>query len=206
MRWLWVMVMLVPAYSSWGAGLFGMIEVATNNPDSIPKWIDVEARTQRENLLGRCEAGQCTSRSEQRWYDMLREVKGEGAFNQLVLVNRWANRYPYLTDGRLWGRSDYWETPREFVDKSGDCEDYALVKYYTLRMLGWPDSALRLVVVRDTVRDEPHAILAVKYHDTNYILDNLSTEPLQDKYVTQYNPYYAVNATRRWVFIKPMGQ
>lgn len=203
LRFLVVLVMLGLAPQVWAAGLFGMIEIKANSIESIPKWVDALRRIRAEDLSGKCESGACKGRQAE-WYDMVKDERQENRFAQMVAVNRWINRYKYITDDRLWGVSDYWETPGQFVELSGDCEDYAIAKYYTLRTLGWRDEDLRLVVLRDMVRDIPHAVLAVNYKDETYILDNLSTEPLQDKYITQYTPYYAVNSTSRWVFIKPM--
>lgn len=41
---------------------------------------------------------------------------------------------------------DYWQSPAETAELgTGDCEDYAIVKYYRLRKLGVPDSKMRLV-------------------------------------------------------------
>jgi predicted transglutaminase-like cysteine proteinase len=195
---------MLPA-ATWAAGLFGMMEIKSDRVSSIPKWVDVLGRIDGENLLGKCRAGNCSGK-QAAWYAMVQDLQGSGRQEQMVRVNRWLNRYPYINDDKLWGVTDFWETPGVFVVKSGDCEDYAIAKYYTLKALGWDESDLRLVVLHDAVRDLPHAVLAVKYNGANYILDNLATEPLQDKYIRQYTPYYAVNADTRWVFIKPMGQ
>ena len=191
------------APGAWAAGLFGMIEIKANSIESIPKWVDALNRTNNENLLAKCREGNCKSR-QQAWYEMVQEMRGRGRYEQMVGVHRWLNRYKYINDDDLWGRSDFWATPGEFVNLSGDCEDYSIAKYYTFKALGWNEADLRLVVLRDTVRNIPHAVLAVNYNGENYILDNLATEPLQDKYLRQYTPYYAVNATTRWVFIKPL--
>ena len=191
------------APTGWAAGLFGMLEIRANTIDSIPKWVEALGRINSENLQGKCSSGQCSNK-QQSWYEMVRDLKGRGRFEQMVAVHRWLNRYKYITDDRLWGKSDFWETPGQFVEMSGDCEDYSIAKYYTLRTLGWSDEDLRLVVLRDTVRDIPHAVLAVNLQGENYILDNLASEPLQDTYLRQYTPYYAVNSTSRWVFIKPI--
>jgi predicted transglutaminase-like cysteine proteinase len=165
--------------------------------------VEALGRINTENLQGKCAAGQCDNRQEE-WYQMVQDLRGKDRFEQMVGVHRWLNRYKYITDDRLWGKSDFWETPGQFVEMSGDCEDYSIAKYYTLRVLGWRDEDLRLVVLRDTIRDIPHAVLAVNYDGENYILDNLASEPLQDRYLKQYTPYYAVNSTTRWVFIQPI--
>lgn len=189
--------------STWAAGLFGMIEIKANSIESIPKWVDALGRVNRENLQSKCSNGQCVGK-QQSWHEFVQRMRGVSRYEQMVQVHRWLNRYKYIEDIDLWGRSDYWATPGEFMTMSGDCEDYSIAKYYTLKALGWNDADLRLVVLRDTVRNIAHAVLAVNYNGENYILDNLATEPLQDKYLRQYTPYYAVNATSRWVFIKPL--
>ncbi|RYG60894.1 MAG: hypothetical protein EON60_05515 [Alphaproteobacteria bacterium] len=196
-----MVVGIVP--SSWAAGLFGMIEIKANSIESIPKWVDALGRMNNENLLAKCRDGQCQGKQED-WHAFVQRMRGVGRYEQMVQVHRWLNRNKYIEDIDLWGRTDYWATPGEFLTLNGDCEDYSIAKYYTLKALGWSDADLRLVVLRDTVRNIAHAVLAVNYNGENYILDNLATEPLQDKYLRQYTPYYAVNATSRWVFIKPL--
>jgi predicted transglutaminase-like cysteine proteinase len=197
-------VLALLASPAWAAtGLFGTLEIKANTIASIPKWVDALKRIRAEDMEAQCRTGQCSG-ARQDWSEMVQSLRGRSRFEQMVEVHRWHNRYRYITDDRLWGRSDYWSTPGEFVDMSGDCEDYSIAKYYTLRALGWSDEDLRIVILRDTVRDIAHAVLAVKYNNENYILDNLASEPLQDKYIRQYTPYYAVNGTTRWVFIRPM--
>lgn len=203
MRFLLVLGLLALTPQVWAAGLFGMIEIKANSIESIPKWVSALSRMRVENLLEKCRNSQCKGKQAD-WYEMVQDQKGRDRYEQMVAVHRWLNRYRYITDDRLWGVSDYWETPGEFMEMSGDCEDYSIAKYYTFRALGWNDDDLRMVVLRDTVRDIPHAVLAVTLGEDNYILDNLASEPLQDKYIKQYTPYYAVNSTSRWVFIKPM--
>jgi predicted transglutaminase-like cysteine proteinase len=183
------------------ADIFGVPALRTRNVLSIPKWVSVLERTRAENLRATCAAGTCEGKQE-KWWEKLPTWRAMGRFDQLVVVNRWMNNYPYITDMDLLGMSDFWQTPGQFIVRSGDCEDYAIAKYYTLKALGWPESSLRLVVVHDAVRDIPHAVLAVTWDGEDYILDNLASEPLPDKYVRQYTPYYAINADHRWVFIK----
>jgi predicted transglutaminase-like cysteine proteinase len=184
------------------ADLFGLPSIRTNNIASIPKWTDVLNRLEREDLQGTCAAGQCTGLREQ-WYARLAEWRGLSRREQMVRVHRWLNRQTYIEDIDNWGRTDYWETTTQFLTRSGDCEDYSIAKYYTLKALGWPESSLRLVVLRDTVRGIAHAVLNVKLGEIDYILDNLATEPLPDTAISQYSPYYAINAQHRWVFLRP---
>jgi predicted transglutaminase-like cysteine proteinase len=194
-------VSLAVAIPAW-ADLFGAESVRTTNVASIPKWTGVMARTQAENLLGNCTGGGCEG-LKGRWVEKLAEWRGLSRDEQMRLVNRWFNQRPYIEDRDNWGQNDFWVPPGVFLQRSGDCEDYAIAKYYTLKALGWEESSLRLVVLRDRVRGIAHAVLAVRLNGTQYILDNLSTEPLPDSMIRQYAPYYAINATHRWVFMRP---
>ena len=184
------------------ADLFGLPSVRTTNTQSIPKWIDVLGRTADENLRGSCASGACKGLKGD-WAERLADWRTMGRYEQIVAVNRWLNQRPYIEDIDNWGRSDYWQTPGQFLSRNGDCEDYSIAKYYTLKALGWSEESLRMVVLRDTVRGIAHAVLAVEYNGENYILDNLASEPLPDRYIRQYSPYYAINARNRWVFLRP---
>jgi predicted transglutaminase-like cysteine proteinase len=116
---------------------------------------------------------------------------------------RFVNGWEYRTDVANYGRSDYWATPFEFFRRSGDCEDYAIAKYRSLRLLGLPADQLRMVVVQDVVRDLPHAVLAVYLEDEVYILDNQTDAVLPQARVPHYVPYYSVNEVTRWAHTPP---
>jgi len=89
-------------------------------------------------------------------------VRGSsGAKDLLGPVNGFFNRLPYLTDQDHWGVVDYWATPSEFLASAGgDCEDYAIAKYFTLKELGVPVSRLRMVYARTWKSNGAHMVLA----------------------------------------------
>ena len=72
------------------------------------------------------------------------------------------NKVRYVRDPTNWNVKDYWETPWEFFEKQGDCEDYAINKYMTFRRLGYPPADMRIVVVRDLYSNVSHALLLVR--------------------------------------------
>ena len=101
-----------------------------------------------------------------------------------------------------WKQQDYWEIPAEFLKKSGDCEDYSIIKYFTLKELGIAPESMRIVVVRDTIRNFAHAVLAVYVNGDAFILDNLSNSVLSHTKLRQYSPQYSVNEFGRWAHMK----
>jgi predicted transglutaminase-like cysteine proteinase len=118
-------------------------------------------------------------------------------------VNKFFNKWPYRLDKANWGVSDYWETPWEFLRKSGDCEDYAIAKFYALQELGFSPDQMRIVAVRDAIRGIGHAVLAVYAKDDIYILDNQTDMVLSHTKYKHYIPQYSVNEHYRWMHVAP---
>ncbi|PIZ31946.1 MAG: hypothetical protein COY40_00545 [Alphaproteobacteria bacterium CG_4_10_14_0_8_um_filter_53_9] len=200
-----MLAVMLPSHAL-AAGLFNYLEFKASRLESIPKWVEVLGRVKAEwPQLEDCakRASACVNRPQKDWRDAMLRWKSQGV-NKRVLddVNRFFNAYTYITDSKLLGMSDYWQTPTQFLARSGDCEDYSIAKFFTLKALGFSPDNLRIVVVHDAVRDIAHAVLAVKMDGEEYILDNLTTTPLAARFVFQYTPYYAVNETYRWVFVK----
>ena len=80
-----------------------------------------------------------------------------GSRRKLGAVNSFMNRWPYRQDRELYGSSEHWATPREFMSRAGDCEDYAIAKYFALRQVGFGLDDLRIVILRDEIRNVGHA-------------------------------------------------
>lgn len=180
--------------------LFGTVEFKTPLKD-MPKWqriLDAERKnpTFQENMDSTLPEGFLT-----RWKDLRGRVENASEMEKLKAVNLFFNQWPYRTDISNYGLEDYWATPREFIKKSGDCEDYAIVKFFALKYLGIPEERMRVVVIKDTIRNIAHAVLAVYTNDNIYILDNLSNVPLSHKTIKNYLPFYSLNREFRWAHL-----
>jgi predicted transglutaminase-like cysteine proteinase len=109
------------------------------------------------------------------------------------------NRARYITDLVNWGTQDYWATASEFFWKDGDCEDYAIAKYLSLKALGFAQDSLRVVVVQDLNLKIPHAILVVYLDGKALLLDNQVGTVIEAERVRHYRPIYSVNETAWWL-------
>jgi predicted transglutaminase-like cysteine proteinase len=187
--------------------LFGTVEFRAESLAALPQWQRVLERIEEERPTYRaCDdaADDCPSRGVMAWRALERGQRGAVPHDQLRAVNRFVNNWEYKDDAHNYGRRDYWASPLEFLRRSGDCEDYAITKYVTLRGLGYAPERLRLVVVHDVLRDVAHAVLAVYLDDEVYILDNLTNAVLPQHRVTQYVPYYSTNEEARWAHVAPL--
>ncbi|MBI1363006.1 MAG: hypothetical protein GC134_03390 [Proteobacteria bacterium] len=190
-------------------GIFSSYEVQGSGLEAFPNWRAVLARIQSEQAVyDACDKSSITCatpqlRSWRAFLQKMRDTKKSG-LDMLREVNAFANRWPYRSDEQVWHKTDYWASPLEFIEHDGDCEDYAILKYVSLRALGYTDDRLRLVVVRDTIRQTGHAVLAVYPQGSGeqiYVLDSLITDVLPDTGFLQYDPYYSVNTTTRWMHV-----
>jgi predicted transglutaminase-like cysteine proteinase len=176
--------------------LFGTVEFRSKLKDA-PQWERVVAVERKKPGLDN-PVGLAAS-----WAELRNTLKGQKRMDQLSAVNKFFNRYPYRTDMEVYNVQDYWATPAEFMKNSGDCEDYAITKYYALKQLGVDPDSMRIVVLVDVIRNLAHGVLAV-YHEGNaYILDNLSNLVLPHTRLTHYRPHFSLNENYRWVHIVP---
>ncbi|MCH9013371.1 MAG: transglutaminase-like cysteine peptidase [Proteobacteria bacterium] len=195
---------LTGAARSSGAGLFGSLEFKSNSLKALPQWRRVLASFPVERAaFDRCLAdpAACTSPTQKNWRRMVRSAAKLAPRERLTAVNDFFNRWPYRQDAELYGRSEYWATPREFMSRSGDCEDYAIAKYFALRTLGFGREALRIVVLKDRIRGIGHAVLAVYLADDTLILDNLSSLIVSHSRYKHYVPQVSMNETTRWAHV-----
>jgi predicted transglutaminase-like cysteine proteinase len=121
--------------------------------------------------------------------------------DDLKSINAMWNNIPYYTDIKHWNVEDYWATPVEMLGSNGgDCEDYAIGKYFSLKELGIPIEKLRITYVRALKINEPHMVLA--YYPTPdaepYILDILTGKIKLASERSDLEPVYSFNDEDLW--------
>ena len=124
---------------------------------------------------------------------------------QLQAVNQFFNaRIEFATDEQAWGQADYWASPLEALAKGrGDCEDYAIAKYFSLVAAGMPVARLRLVYVRAQLDDglaQAHMVLAYRPPGGGdlQILDNLVDAVLPAAQRSDLEPVFSFNSEGLW--------
>ena len=134
------------------------------------------------------------------WSAFLDGLGTDALSEQLIQVNRHVNETRYIQDVANWGESDRWAAPAEFFARGGDCEDYAIAKYFALRELGVPSERLRIVVLHDRQRGRTHAVLAVTWEHRTLVLDNLRDRIVPWRELPHYLPIYSLNERSAWLY------
>ena len=181
--------------------LFGYTEKRSANIKPFIKWTGTLDRYFKERTLEDkpCSSGLFNKCHLKDWKRFLNEVKGADKMTQLERVNDYMNRAPYIVDPVNYGVPDYWATPQQFFVKDGDCEDYAIAKYLSLRALGWPTDKMRIVVLMDNNLRIPHAVLVVYHEGKTLVLDNQIRQVVTDNRIRHYRPIYSINEHAWWL-------
>lgn len=123
---------------------------------------------------------------------------------RLAAVNDFFNRrIQFRDDQDVWGLVDYWASPLETLEKGrGDCEDYAIAKYFSLLALGIEPARLRLVYVRAMLDGRPQAHMVLAYYAQPQaeplILDNLQPQIRSASNRTDLSPVFSFNSEGLW--------
>jgi predicted transglutaminase-like cysteine proteinase len=189
----------VPAFA---AGSYFDMRIEKNySLRPFPKWTRMMSRFASQKRVDDRQCGRVAFHPcvIPQWKEMIIAVSTKSLEDKLEIINDWANAHPYITDQLNWGMQDYWATPYEFMDINGDCEDYAIAKYYSLRAAGVPEEQMRIMIVQDlNLGGIIHAVLGVYEGERLWILDNQIKQVRDAMSIYHYRPIYGVNEELWW--------
>jgi predicted transglutaminase-like cysteine proteinase len=163
----------------------------------------------RMQQIARERYGAAAADSVAAWRRMLADAKAIDEQERLGRVNTFINRTTAFEDDPVvWNQPDYWATPLEtLAKKAGDCEDFAIAKYVSLRLLDVPAEKLRLIYVRASIGapgsgvSQAHMVLG--YYPSPdaepLILDNLIGEIRPAARRPDLFPVFSFNDQGLWV-------
>ncbi|MBU1138091.1 MAG: transglutaminase-like cysteine peptidase [Proteobacteria bacterium] len=142
------------------------------------------------------------------WQDLIRNNQSISETKKLEKVNHFFNSIDFVEDAIHWKQKDYWATPVEFIaSDGGDCEDFSLAKYFTLKALGVSEKKLNLTYVKALELNQAHMVLT--YYSSPaaepLILDNLIQEIRPASQRKDLMPVYSFNGLGLWI-AKERGQ
>lgn len=193
-----------PVVKTSDLGVFRSVAISAARLPAGGKWQAARQVDYAPMFRADCEVSGlngCDSRFATKIRGLAGQVAGLSDRAMLDLVNRTVNgAMTYRADEAVWGVSDYWATPIEMARKgAGDCEDFAIAKYWALRSLGMPDDKLQLVLLQDTRRQLFHAVLVVHTGSGAYVLDNVSNRLMADTDIAQYQPIMSFAGGRSYI-------
>jgi predicted transglutaminase-like cysteine proteinase len=146
--------------------------------------------------------GERAAKRGQAWFDMMQLSNNITAPEKIKNVNDFFNQLNFIDDIKLWGVKNYWATPIEFIGvNGGDCEDFAIAKYFTLLELGIADQKMRIMMVKALTLNQYHMV--VSYYETPssvpLILDNIDYRVKPASQRNDLVPIYSFNGKQLWL-------
>lgn len=136
------------------------------------------------------------------WQELVDKNQNRSEKDKLEIVNDFFNQVRFIDDIIHWQKKDYWATPLEMLaTDAGDCEDYSIAKYFTLKALGVSESKLYITYVKAIRLNQAHMVLT--YFETPksvpLVLDNINKRILQASRRTDLVPIYSFNGDGLWL-------
>ena len=177
---------------------FGLFASPLYEGGLMEKWQRVERKLDDERVqLALCDGDRerCVSPAALRFLAIVDDARAREGRARLGEINRAINlAIRPMSDEAQYGEIDVWSTPLvTFAHGAGDCEDYAIAKFVALRMAGISPDDLRLVIMRDTVHGEDHAVAAVRLDGHWLTLDNRRMAMVEDANIRNYRPLFVIN-------------
>ena len=136
------------------------------------------------------------------WQELIRDDDSLTDLVKMEKVNDFFNQLKFVSDILHWKKEDYWATPVEFLATGGgDCEDFSLAKYFTLKAIGVSEKKLNMTYVKALELNQAHMV--VTYHVTPdaepLVLDNLVSEIKPASQRKDLLPVYSFNGYGLWL-------
>lgn len=159
--------------------------------------LDTELLNKAEQKYGKSARSRLTA-----WEDLIVSDNSQTDLEKLEKVNQFFNMMEFVDDIDHWRVKDYWATPIEFIGtQGGDCEDFTIAKYFTLKAMGIKDEKLNLTYVKSITYNVHHMVLA--YYSSPgsepLILDNIVKDIHPASKRTDLLPIYSFNGTGMWL-------
>ncbi|MGY8869438.1 MAG: transglutaminase-like cysteine peptidase [Pseudomonadales bacterium] len=138
----------------------------------------------------------------QAWQSLIADIADMPEKEKLKQVNDFFNQVRFLDDIKHWGKKDYWATPVEFlISNGGDCEDFSIAKYYTLKEVGVDMDKLSISYVKALKLNQAHMVLTYyeKPSAMPVVLDNLIPEIKPASQRTDLLHVYSFNGDNLWL-------
>jgi predicted transglutaminase-like cysteine proteinase len=177
---------------------FGLFATRLSAGSLLEKWNGVERKLADDMVqLALCDGDRaaCVSPAALQFLaivDTARTRDGRARFGEINRAINLAIRS--MSDMAQHGQVDVWSPPLDtFASGAGDCEDYAIAKFAALRMAGISANDLRIVVLRDLIRGEDHALVLARLDGHWLTLDNRRMTMIEDIDVRNHRPLFVID-------------
>lgn len=177
--------------------LFSHVSLTWATPQKAPQVVSLA-----EIAEVKAKKGFLAARRLEAWQELVNKAFKKPERLKLILVNDFFNRAKFVSDIKNWQKKDYWATPKELLIKdAGDCEDYVIAKFITLKAVGVDKDKFYLSYVKAVRLQQSHMVLTYfkKPGKIPLVLDNLKKRILKATKRKDLIPIYSFNGDGLWL-------
>lgn len=179
---------------------FGRLVADVTDGPLVDKWQGVKHTIEAEMALVmvcRANVAFCPSPAALEFVAIVDRARMRDGLARAGEINRAINLdIRPVSDVDQYQVEDVWSSPLvSLATHAGDCEDYAIAKLVALREAGMAAQDLRLVILRDKILREDHAVVAARVDGRWRVLDSRRFLMLEDTQFTRFQPIFAIDET-----------
>lgn len=167
---LWALVFSVQTVSAASK----LATIATPAP-LMTLWKTLKSAVKEDRqIVSRCNADldHCSSLAARRFIAIVEDGSAYEGLSRIGRINRAVNFSIRVTSN---GSPEKWYSPLSALARgTGDCKQFALLKYAALSAVGYSADDLRILIVEDKTFYRPHAVVAVLEGTRWLVLNNRS--------------------------------
>jgi predicted transglutaminase-like cysteine proteinase len=197
-----------PGFVGKSAEPFGLFAATLSAGGVRSKWLDVDHRLDDERVqLALCDGDRerCVSPAALQLLAIVDNARARDGRARIGEINRAINlAIRPMSDLAQYGQVDVWTSPLvTFAHGAGDCEDYAIAKYAALRLAGIAAEDLRIVIMRNTMSGEDHAVAAARLDGHWLTLDNNRMALIEDADLRHVRPTFVIDQRGAMQYVDP---
>ena len=171
---------------------------------TFPLYANTSYASNENNIINALSKnyGDRAAKRGRAWFKILASSYQLNERQKLEKINNFFNLLRFVDDIDLWGDENYWATPIEFIGvNGGDCEDFAIAKYFSLLELGIPDEKMRITMVKSLTLNQYHMVVAYYQSPSSVplILDNIDGTIKPAPQRRDLLPIYSFNGKQLWL-------
>ena len=206
------LLLLCPVARAAGDEPFGLSTVAAAKGALSATWQNLQREIQFDQRIVvqcRAEPPSCASPAALRFIAIVNEGNGHAGLARIGHINRAVNLT--IGAGGVTTHSE-WSSPLQTLAAgSGDCKQYAVLKYAALMDAGFAAEDLRLVIVRLKQPQNPetktvdHALVTVRNEADWIVLDNRTLAMIESQHVLdRFLPLFSLDHRGVRRFVQPL--
>ena len=177
---------------------FGLFAARLSGGGLLTKWLGVQRRLEDEMVqLALCEGDRdgCVSSAALQFLAIVDTAKARDGRARLGEINRAINlAIRPVSDLAQYGEIDVWSSPLATFTRAR--EIVRTTRSQNSSRCVWPGISpddLRIVIMRDTIRGEDHAVAAARLDGHWLTLDNRRMAMVEDAQIRNYQPTFVID-------------